>query len=168
MTAANQSKAPEVACRVAPAARLNADTAARVGGIQDMLKSPIMNQVEKKKIVTERASPARSKNVGESLPKIVSAPAYRFAVCAQYVKCGKPNCKCASGQHHGPYFAAFWKQNGRIHKRYIRLADVEQMRELSDEPRQLRRDISKCKSYMRQLRALVREYEELVKEFAGI
>src|SRR5215211_3899191 len=107
-----------------------------------MVRLPIMNQAEKKKIVPGRDSPARSKNVGESLPKTVVAPAYRFAVCAQYVKCGKPNCKCALGQSHGPYFAAFWKENGRIRKRYIRLADVEQMRELSEQPRLLLREIA--------------------------
>lgn len=106
--------------------------------------------------------------LGESLPKTVTAPAYRFAVCAQYVKCGKPNCRCASGQSHGPYFAAFWKEKGRIRKRYIRLANVEQMRELSEQPRQLLRDISKCDGYVRELRALVRDYEKLIQEFGGI
>lgn len=128
-----------------------------------------MNRSEKKRIVSQRSgSPARSKKVGESLHKIVTAPAYRFSVCAQYVKCGKPNCKCALGQSHGPYFAAFWKENGRIRKRYIKLADVEQMRELSEQPRQLMQDISKCDGYVRELKALVRGYEKLVRQFAGI
>ena len=65
-------------------------------------------------------------------------------------------------------FAAFWKQNGRVRKRYIKLADVDQMRELSEQPRRLLRDISKCNGYVRELRALVRGYEKLIKEFAGI
>lgn len=126
-----------------------------------------MKRAEGKKIVPGQASPHENK-LGESLPKTVAAPAYRFAVCAQYVKCGKTNCRCASGQSHGPYYAAFWKEKGRIRKRYIRLADVEQMRELSEQPRQLLRDISKCGGYVRELRALVRGYEELVRQFAKV
>ena len=137
--------------------------------IEAVLKSSVMNRADKKKIVpAPSTSPALSKKAGESLHKIVTTPAYRFSICAQYVKCGKSNCKCASGQFHGPYFAAFWKENGRIRKRYIRLADVEQMRELSEQPRQLMQDISKCGSYVRELKALVRDYEKLVRQFAGI
>jgi hypothetical protein len=91
---------------------------------------------------------------------------YRFSVCAQYVKCGKPNCKCASGRLHGPYFAIFWKEDGRIRKRYVRLADVEQMRELSEQPRLLLREIAGDNALLRELRALVREYEKFVRQVA--
>jgi hypothetical protein len=140
---------------------------ARVVYIERMLESSVMNRAEKKKIVLERStSPARSKKPSESLHKIVKTPAYRFSVCAQYVKCGKPNCKCALGQSHGPYFAAFWKQNGRIRKRYIKLADVEQMREFSEQPRLLLREIAENNAMIRQLKALVREHEELVRRLA--
>lgn len=125
-----------------------------------------MNRAEKKKIVSSRNDSARSKKVDESLHKTVSAPAYRFAVCAQYVKCGKPNCKCALGQLHGPYFAAFWKENGRIRKRYIRLADVEQMRELSEQPRLFLWEIAEIDDGLRQLKALVREHEEIIRQLA--
>ena len=140
--------------------------AARVVDIEVVLISSVMNQAEKKKIVPERSGSPRSKKVGESLHKIVTTPAYRFAVCAQYVKCGKPNCKCALGQPHGPYFAAFWKENGRIRKRYIRLADVEQMRELSKQPRLLLREIAENDARLRQLKAFVREHEELIRQLA--
>jgi hypothetical protein len=126
-----------------------------------------MNRAEKKKIVPgHSSSTARSEKVSGSLHKIVTAPAYRFAVCAQYVKCGKPNCKCALGQSHGPYFAAFWKENGRIRKRYIRLADVEQMREMSEQPRLFLREIAENDARIRQLKALVREHEELIRQLA--
>lgn len=136
--------------------------------IEAVLKSSVMNQPEKKKIVNERSvSPPRSKKTGKSLHKIVTTPARRFAVCAQYVKCGKPNCKCASGQSHGPYFAAFWKENGRMCKRYIRLADVEQMRELSEQPRLLLREIAENNARLRQLKAFMREHEKLIRQIAG-
>lgn len=125
-----------------------------------------MNRPEKKKIVSGRSGLPRSKKVDESLPKILTTPAYRFAVCAQYVKCGKPNCKCALGQLHGPYFAAFWKEDGRIRKRYIRLDDVEQMRELSEQPRLLLQEIAEIDDELRQLKAFVREHEKLIRERA--
>ena len=125
-----------------------------------------MNQAAKKKIVNKRGISPRSKKTGESLHKIVTTPAYRFSVCAQYVKCSKPNCKCASGQAHGPYFAAFWKENGRIRKRYIKLADVGQMRELSEQPRLLSKEIAENNARLRQIKALVREHEGLIRQIA--
>ena len=37
------------------------------------------------------------------------------------IKCGKPNCKCASGEGHGPYWYAYgWDPNSyRMTKKYI-------------------------------------------------
>jgi hypothetical protein len=137
--------------------------------LNGMLKSSVMNGAEKKRIVPGRTgSPANSKKIGESLPKTAAPPAYRFSVCAQYVKCGKPNCKCASGQAHGPYFAAFWKENGRMRKRYIKLADVERMRELSNQPRLIQREIAESNARLRHLSAFVRGYEEIIRELARI
>jgi len=37
----------------------------------------------------------------------------------EYVKCGKAGCKCAKGQGHGPYWYRYWKEGGRLKKRYI-------------------------------------------------
>ena len=126
-----------------------------------------MKRVQKKKILpSDSPKPGTKKDV-ESLHKIITTPANRFAVCAQYVKCGKPNCMCLSGQLHGPYFAAFWKEEGRIYKRYIRLADVEQMRELSEQPRRLLRELTGNITMLRQLRALVREHEALIRQLAS-
>lgn len=134
--------------------------------VEDMLKSSPMNRAEKKRIVFDSDGSPRSKKVVESLPKIVTTPAYRFSVCAQYVKCGKANCKCVSGQLHGPYYAAFWKEDGRIRKRYIRLADAEQMRELSEQPRLFLREIAENDARLRQLKAFVREHEKLIRQIA--
>jgi hypothetical protein len=111
---------------------------------------------------------ARSKRNAESLHKTATPLPYRFSVCAQYVKCGKPNCRCASDQLHGPYFAAYWKEDGRIRKRYIRLADVEQMRELSEQPRLLLREIAGNNAMLRELRALVRDYERFIRQVGEI
>lgn len=36
----------------------------------------------------------------------------------QGVKCGKPGCKCATGALHGPYWYEFWREGGKVRKRY--------------------------------------------------
>ena len=33
----------------------------------------------------------------------------------EYVKCGNPDCQ----NLHGPYFYAYWKQDKKLHKRYV-------------------------------------------------
>ncbi len=62
----------------------------------------------------------------EALPKTPMLPG---AVCGQWVRCGKPGCKCARGELHGPYFYRFVRQGGRLRKRYARLADLDAVRE---------------------------------------
>lgn len=39
----------------------------------------------------------------------------------EYVRCGKPTCKkCKDGaQGHGPYWYAYWTENGKTRKEYI-------------------------------------------------
>src|SRR5688500_3008296 len=48
-----------------------------------------------------------------------------FGICTQYVRCGKPKCRCVGGALHGPYFYHFTRENGRLRKRYNKKADVE-------------------------------------------
>ena len=57
------------------------------------------------------------------LPKMLDG-----AVCAQYKRCGKPNCRCARGRLHGPYFYRFRWRAGRVTKVYVPLAKVEEVR----------------------------------------
>lgn len=44
------------------------------------------------------------------------------AICAQYVKCGKPGCKCSRGELHGPYYYQFTREGRRLRKTYVRKA----------------------------------------------
>lgn len=91
------------------------------------------------------------------------------AVCAQMVKCGKPTCKCARGELHGPYYYHFVRHNGAMVKRYIRTADVEQKRSACEGWRKrekLRRDVSKLSA--RNLLKLLRSLRESEAHLAGI
>lgn len=35
------------------------------------------------------------------------------------IRCGKKGCKCAAGPGHGPYWYAFWSEEGRTRCIYI-------------------------------------------------
>ncbi len=35
------------------------------------------------------------------------------------VRCGKAGCKCAGGDLHGPYWYAYWSENGRTRSQYV-------------------------------------------------
>ncbi len=40
--------------------------------------------------------------------------------CLEHVRCGKENCKCATGKTpHGPYWYVYWSENGKTKTRYV-------------------------------------------------
>ncbi len=57
----------------------------------------------------------------------------------QYTRCGKERCrKCREGEGHGPYWYAYWSENGRTISKYIGVRlpdDVEKTRKTGDEER---------------------------------
>jgi hypothetical protein len=61
--------------------------------------------------------------IPNSLPKIQLLPG---AVCVQWKRCGKANCKCAKGELHGGYYYHFFYVRGKLHKKYVKKADVMQ------------------------------------------
>ena len=77
------------------------------------------------------------------------------AVCRQWVRCGRPNCRCARGEPHGPYHYLFWREGGRLHKRYVRVADADAARAACDERRaRERRAGQTVRGWRREWRAL--------------
>lgn len=36
-----------------------------------------------------------------------------------FIRCGKEGCKCADGPGHGPYWYAYWSENGHTRCQYI-------------------------------------------------
>lgn len=51
------------------------------------------------------------------------------SLCQQWTRCGRAGCRCARGELHGPYWYLFWREGGRLKKRYVRRADIDAMRE---------------------------------------
>lgn len=93
---------------------------------------------------------------GKTLPKIGT-------VCAQWVRCGKPRCRCARGELHGPYYALFTRQGGRLRKRYVRLVDAPALMQKCDawrtEERVMRRVREDAWKHWRRLIKVVQEGE---------
>lgn len=67
----------------------------------------------------------------KTLPKTRSKPdenaVFRGSVIAQYVRCGRSNCRCAApgAVLHGPYYYHFWRDGGQLKKRYIPRGDAK-------------------------------------------
>jgi hypothetical protein len=91
----------------------------------------------------------------EPLPKTLPG-----VVCRQWVRCGKPGCRCARGKPHGPYFYHFWRQAGRLHKEYVRPAEVEAVQARCHARRQLRNDLNAAWDQWRELAAIAKEAEQ--------
>ena len=89
----------------------------------------------------------------EPLPKTLPG-----VVCAQRVRCGKPGCRCARGPGHLAYYR-FWREGGRLRKRYVRRADLAAVRAACDARRLERRELVEAWRQWRKLVAIVREVE---------
>lgn len=50
-------------------------------------------------------------------------------VHAQFVTCGKQNCKCVQGELHGAYYYHFVRVDGKLTKRYLKASEVEETRQ---------------------------------------
>jgi hypothetical protein len=64
----------------------------------------------------------------------------------QYVRCGRPNCRCASGRRecwHGPHFYYFYRLEGKNRKRYVRRDQVEWIRSICEVRRQTQAQIKR-------------------------
>jgi hypothetical protein len=81
-------------------------------------------------------------------------------VCQQWVRCGRPNCRCARGELHGPYCYHFARQNGRLRKRYVRPADVEGVRGACQARQRQRRELAEWQECCRQMADQLREVQQ--------
>jgi hypothetical protein len=97
-------------------------------------------------------SPAHD-NTQETLPKTLPG-----VVCVQWVRCGKPNCRCARGRRHLAYYR-FWREGGRLCKRYVPHADLERVRAACAFRREALRLLIQSWERWRQLVCKVREAE---------
>lgn len=86
-----------------------------------------------------RTTPNKS---ARALPQVTHT---KGTVHVQYRACGSPSCRCVNGEKHVAFFL-FWRDGGRLRKRYLRDVEVDGVRAACEQRRQRER----------RLRALVR------------
>lgn len=107
-----------------------------------------------------KTSPTSDKsNSRHPLPKTLLG-----VVLPQRVRCGKPRCRCASGNLedlHGPYYYRFWRQDGKLRKQYLRKADAELVRaacmQRQIEERRRREERDRANELIQEQLAIIRE-----------
>lgn len=98
---------------------------------------------------------ARKKTKSENpLPKILNG-----AVASQMVKCGKRGCKCERGELHGKYYYRVGWIDGKRFKEYIRLKDVEAVKEACENYRVMQAEIRagriSYKHFLKQVKSIL-------------
>jgi hypothetical protein len=122
---------------------------------------------------TKRRLAARAgvSKTAKVLPKTPAEPeALAGSVCAQRVRCGRPNCHCKSGGEalHGPYFYHFWRDHGQLKKRYLRSDQVEATRAACERGKRERQTLAMwCRVFRAgagpNFAALIREAEAMAR-----
>jgi len=111
-----------------------------------------MNQ-KKKILLGESPTCGQPEKISPKLaPKIEPLRGY---LMAQFKRCGRVNCKCASGSQHGPYFYLTRMIGGVRRKRYVRKDQVAVMMVRTEAHRR----------QMAQYRAERRKSEEILSQF---
>ncbi len=102
-------------------------------------------------VASERAHVAANKTA-ETLPKI------RGAVCAQW--------RIYKGKRLGPYYFLFWREGGKLRKRYVKRADlavtIAACGAYRDEQRERRVNHAEVMRWIRQFNRTNREIERLL------
>jgi hypothetical protein len=56
-----------------------------------------------------------------------------------YRKCGNPNCRCARGKKHGPFYLLTWSEGGKTRSRHIPRGKAGQVEEMIRNYREAKR-----------------------------
>lgn len=87
-------------------------------------------------------------------PEVDAVEGLPGCVIAQYRRCGRATCRCATGPQHGPYFFHYWRAGGKARKRYVARLDAPRVAALCECRRA--RNVSR-----RATRRLLREFATL-------
>ncbi len=94
----------------------------------------------------------------DSFPKMLHG-----AICIAWKRCGKSNCRCASGQQHGPYHYLMWRENGRLFRHYLPACRVDLARAACDERKRFQGELKDGMERIRSMREQVREAQSNVR-----
>jgi Family of unknown function (DUF6788) len=76
------------------------------------------------------------------------------------VRCGKPTCRCTTGERHGPYLYRRWREGGRQRRAYVAAAEAERVRAAIAAWRRLHPPAFRARRELAALRRLLRELDE--------
>jgi Family of unknown function (DUF6788) len=79
----------------------------------------------------------------------------------EHKRCGKPTCRCAIGELHGPYWRRYWREGGRRRRAYVRAADLERVRAGLAEWRRLHPPARSARDVLMELRLLFRQLDTM-------
>ena len=91
------------------------------------------------------------------MPKIEPLPG---VLLANPVRCGKPACRCARGELHGPYLYRRWREGGRQRRRYVRPAEVGRVEAALAEWRRLHPPAYAMRQQLAALRRLLKQLDD--------
>lgn len=115
------------------------------------------------KMLRDNRGKGRKAKTSKPFPKILPSGLLNGAVCASYAKCGKPNCKCARGYLHGPYYHRYQWHGGRVIKEYIQLSQVEEVRAACARYRDLQTDL---RANNQRFKSLLSTFKSTLKELS--
>ena len=98
-----------------------------------------------------------SEEIYRLLPKIEPL---RGSLHPDWKTCGKPSCRCARGERHGPYWSHRWREGGRQRRRYVKPADLEQVQAALAAWRRLHPPARSTREALTALRSLMGELED--------
>ncbi len=85
---------------------------------------------------------ARSQPARQQLRHLVrDHPMVAGSLVEQYVTCGKPTCRCARGEKHGPVYYLYWKEQGRSRSLYVPRGEVDAVRHQVETYRQVQAEL---------------------------
>lgn len=85
-------------------------TAASVGELAELAEA-----IEAE--LTRRALDNEHQGDGAEVIEVRAAPTGCYRL--EKVKCGKPNCRCADGKLHGPYWYLYQRRGGKLTSKYV-------------------------------------------------
>lgn len=86
------------------------------------------------------------------VPKTGPLPGY---ICMEYRRCGRANCRCSTGQLHGPYYVRRWWEAGRQRKAYVRRSSLVEMLLATAEYRAMKVPVSRILASLRATRSAI-------------
>ncbi len=91
------------------------------------------------------------------------------AICGQWKRCGRPNCRCARGELHGPYYYRFYREDGRLKKQYLsaKCPHNQRLIQRSLAEREARLEYREYRQQSAQFKADAREARLLIQEMGG-